>query len=359
MVCWQCQEICQQVGTDLSCHRLLRWSALHPSHQVLCLVSRTAGSLEYYVSSVCLFPFCRSSLQFLRFCCAVVLRQLEDWITCFDPYYPIHHSTMRCSSNIISLPASILLLVISQTYALQSSRDGRSSASQSREIEDIESLVEARTPVGVMKMSLDEGEKFYQEYWQFPQAPDVTAKLKVLLPKDESLANVSMHFTAPLGLHTYREGHYDDLKARRLLEGRNAAAASAILEKRDFVCPTAYNSCAAIGYPNSCCSTSETCFAILDTGLGPVGCCENGYSCGGTISTCGTVNTACGSSLGGGCCIPGFACAGVGCEFPHSMEQVMHTDSWQVSRILLWLRLPSLKYSQCLSFPHQHISQLL
>lgn len=220
---------------------------------------------------------------------------------------------MRFNSNLLSLPASILLLVISQTSAQQESQDGHLSESHPREIEDIE-----RNPVGVMKMSLDDGEKFFPEYWQYGDAPDVTAKLKVLAPKAEDsglLANLSMPFTSPLGLHTYREAHYDDMKAKRLLEGRNTAAALAMLEKRDFVCPTGYNSCIGIGYQYSCCSTGETCFPILDTGLGPVGCCANGYTCGGTINTCGSVNTPCASELGGGCCLPGFVCAGVGCKY--------------------------------------------
>jgi hypothetical protein len=176
-----------------------------------------------------------------------------------------------------------------------------------------------------MKMSTDEGEKFYMEYWQFEQDPGGKGKLEVPLtarheePDAASLANVSMPFRAPLALHTEHESSYDDLKARKVLEGRNAVAALAILEKRAFTCPTGYAGCSAVGYPNSCCSTSETCFVIQDTGLGPVGCCPNGRTCGGTITSCGS-NTACADSLGGGCCIPNYVCAGVGCKFPSCYE---------------------------------------
>jgi len=241
-------------------------------------------------------------------------------IACFCAQYDSISTTitMRFNSNLLGLPASILLLIVSQTFATQLGRNERSPDPQSREIEDTESLPDARSPVGVMKMSLDEGEKFYHEYWQYEQVLETPSKLEVPLRRDEDaglLANVSMHFTAPLGLHTNYESSYEDLKARQLLEKRNAAAALAILEKRDFVCPTGYNSCVDIGYPNSCCSTDETCFIIQDTGLGPVGCCQKGYTCGGTITTCGSVNTACAKTLGGGCCIPNYVCAGVGCKF--------------------------------------------
>jgi hypothetical protein len=220
----------------------------------------------------------------------------------------------------LSLPASIILLVISQGSAIQIGRD-ELSLTQRGGSKAIEGLQRDRNLVGVMKMSLDEGEKFYMEYWQFEQGVEERSKRKVPLQRrDEEaevglLANISMPFRPPLALHTEYESSYEDLKARKVLEGRNAAAAMAILEKREFVCPTGYASCSAVGYPNSCCSTSETCFVIQDTGLGPVGCCPNGNTCGGTITSCSASNTACADELGGGCCIPNYVCAGVGCKF--------------------------------------------
>ncbi|KAK4121090.1 hypothetical protein N657DRAFT_578450 [Parathielavia appendiculata] len=94
---------------------------------------------------------------------------------------------------------------------------------------------------------------------------------------------------------------------------RRAASAIASFERRQWACPSGTRSCSSIGYPNSCCGESETCMEVPDTGLGPVGCCPSGATCGGGISGCADGSTACGSELGGGCCIPGFVCQGVGC----------------------------------------------
>jgi len=175
-------------------------------------------------------------------------------------------------------------------------------------------------------MSPDEGEKFYMDYWQFEgeldqsRLSDTSTALRGRDEEEEArlLANASAaaSFRPPFALHT-KEGSdplsYEDLRARKAIEGRNAAAVLAALEKRGFVCPTGTSDCSAINYPNSCCATGETCFAIQDTGLGPVGCCPNGSNCGGTIIDCNAPNTACADNLGGGCCIPNYVCAGVGC----------------------------------------------
>lgn len=170
--------------------------------------------------------------------------------------------------------------------------------------------------MGVMKMGTDEGEKFYMEYWQFEQDLDQSRMLDTPLQArdmDEEariLANgsVAISFRPPFALHT----DYEDLKGRGLGDG---PAVLAVLEKRGFVCPTGTSDCGAIGYPNSCCSTDESCFAIQDTGLGPVGCCPKGGSCGGTISSCNAPNSPCADNLGGGCCIPNYVCEGVGCKY--------------------------------------------
>lgn len=235
---------------------------------------------------------------------------------------------MQFDSRVLGLPTSILLLMLSQTFATQYDQNEQSSTHHlipGQNSEAVEGVQRGRSPVGVMKMSSDEGEKFYHEYWQFEQDLVGVSKLEAPLKAREDaglLANVSTPFRAPLALHTEHESSYDDLKARKVLEGRNAAAVLGILEKRDFVCPTGYASCSGINYPNSCCSTTETCFVIQDTGLGPVGCCPNGSTCGGTITTCGATNSPCADTLGGGCCIPNYVCAGVGCKFLQSYEKL-------------------------------------
>lgn len=232
---------------------------------------------------------------------------------------------MRITS-IFGLPASLLILVSSHTASTKAVQDEVSPAqwelpaqakrwqegtNRRREVE--EHLRLGRSPVGVMKMNPDAGEKFYMEYWQFEQdmaqSPD-----SPLRPRNEDeearlLANGSaaISFRPPFALHT----EYVGLKARGLTDG---AAVLAVL-KRGFVCPTGTADCGAIGYPNSCCSTDESCFAIQDTGLGPVGCCPKGGSCGGTITSCNAPNSPCADNLGGGCCIPNYVCEGVGCKY--------------------------------------------
>ncbi|CAK7240081.1 MAG: hypothetical protein STHCBS139747_001518 [Sporothrix thermara] len=94
---------------------------------------------------------------------------------------------------------------------------------------------------------------------------------------------------------------------------RRAADALSRLQKRQWGCPSGTNSCVGIGYPYSCCSSTEKCYKVTDTGLGPVGCCPEGESCGGAVSDCSPDSTACPESLGGGCCIAGYVCEGVGC----------------------------------------------
>ncbi|TVY83810.1 hypothetical protein LSUE1_G001224 [Lachnellula suecica] len=235
---------------------------------------------------------------------------------------------MRISS-MFSLPASILLLIASHTVSAEAIQDSQYPARRAPNLpaqakrfqettdrrRDVEERLRlGRSPVGVMKMSPDEGEKFYMEYWQFEEDAVQTRMLDAPLPaRDEDeearlLANASaaISFRPPFALHT----DYEDLRARGLMD---SAAVLTVLQKRGFVCPVGTADCSAIGYPNSCCNTDETCFTIQDTGLGPVGCCPKGSSCGGTISTCNAPNTACADTLGGGCCIPNYTCEGVGC----------------------------------------------
>lgn len=166
-----------------------------------------------------------------------------------------------------------------------------------------------------MKMSTDEGEKFYMEYWQFES--ETGGESNGLRKRDEDeearlLGNASavLDFRPPFMVHG-EDIMSGDLRARRALDSRNALAG---LEKRQFACPVGTTACNSIGQSNYCCPTTETCFDVTDTGLGPVGCCPNGVSCGNTIASCGFPNTACSEELGGGCCIPNYTCAKMGCK---------------------------------------------
>jgi len=126
-------------------------------------------------------------------------------------------------------------------------------------------------------MSPDEGEKFYMDYWQFEGDLEQSELWKTgtsLRARDDEeearlLANSSavIAFRPPFALH--REDRsatsgFEDLRAREVVEGRHSAAVLAMLTKRGFQCPTGTANCSGAGYPNSCCPTTEFCYAIKE-----------------------------------------------------------------------------------------------
>ncbi|KAL2071274.1 hypothetical protein VTL71DRAFT_12509 [Oculimacula yallundae] len=254
---------------------------------------------------------------------------------------------MHLTTSFLSLPTSILLLIATHTTAHTTEDTQSPSADQwpynlpphvkfwpedppsrRRDLEAIEEHVRlGRKPVGVMKMSADEGEKFYMEYWQFEgeigqkdlfdsqsQVENAARSLRRdILEGGERLSgneSTVVRFRPPFMLHTESAAIDQELKARGEV---NAVGALAMLMKRDFTCPIGTSSCSGIGFPGSCCTANEVCFQITDTGLGQVGCCPAGASCGGVITTCDAPNTACSAALGGGCCIPNYSCVEGGC----------------------------------------------
>lgn len=208
--------------------------------------------------------------------------------------------------SLLGLPASLLLLIAAQVTNVHASTQP--------------------LPTAIRKMGTDAGEKFLQEYSAFGDNDEVSvigsradlavSARGVLTPEEEELlaANSSALITyrAPFAAHFY--GHVD---ARAISDGwdlfRRARLVEARLAKRDFACPTGTSDCSTISYPDSCCQSGTTCVKIEDTGLGPVGCCPDGESCGGTIA-CSGDQQGCSSSSGGGCCIPGYECASIGCK---------------------------------------------
>ncbi|KAI9055900.1 hypothetical protein LZ554_000838 [Drepanopeziza brunnea f. sp. 'monogermtubi'] len=255
---------------------------------------------------------------------------------------------MRVSARLLALPASILLLLASHAsadaldreqmpaaswpYNLPAHVESRSEDMRNRRRAVEEHLRLGRKPVGVMKMSQDEGEKFYMEYWQFEgnlgqkQTPMGDSERKNPALRGRALdereqerlaANSSaiMDFRPPFVLHT-EDSSPAISKELRLRDSKRALAA---LQKRGFTCPTGTASCGIIGFPGSCCSTNEVCFQIEDTGLGQVGCCPAGATCGGTITQCDVSNTPCSAALGGGCCIPNYVCVEGGCAIDPSL----------------------------------------
>ena len=214
---------------------------------------------------------------------------------------------MRLTPSILSLPASILLLIVSHTGALNSSdsasnpqsiSEPRSSAqwphdlppSRRRDLEVIKKIQLGRKPVGVMKMSDDEGEKFYLDYWQFEAEVNLEGQRVFESPRESAAVrrrngdedglrgneSAIMQFRPAFLLHTENTVGAEELKARDMLRSRDAAGVLAALQARDFTCPTGTKDCSIIMSPTSCCGTDETCFSIPDTGLGVVGCCPAG-----------------------------------------------------------------------------------
>ncbi|KAH7399932.1 hypothetical protein BKA64DRAFT_469500 [Cadophora sp. MPI-SDFR-AT-0126] len=287
---------------------------------------------------------------------------------------------MRLTPSILSLPTSILLLIISHTSAhasldsdtnAQAKSEPQSAAqwpynlpphvkfwpedppSRRRDLEAIEEHIRlGRKPVGVMKMSDDEGEKFYMEYWQFEGELELDGQRRVFDSPRESAAvrrrndfsqseeedrskgneSAVVNFRPSFVLHTENIAGAEELKARQVLRSRDVAGVLAALKARDFTCPTGTKDCSMLMSPTSCCATDETCFSIPDTGLGVIGCCPSGAQCVGAVTQCDAPNTPCPSILGGGCCIPGFSCVEGGCAMdPPAVVTTVITRTFTVT----------------------------
>lgn len=258
---------------------------------------------------------------------------------------------MRPTSILLSLPAPLLLLIA--TFQPSGGSAVESSSAQwpynlpahvkywpedppyrRRDLEVIERhFVAGKTPIGLKKMGMDEGEKFFPEYWNFGEnyqsshfddeysSLDGPQRLRVDDPGDSSYMNDSMStsFRHPFALHKN-----EDSDLRRNIYGR-AYAALFNRNVQTFTCPTGTLSCSNINQPNSCCGSDETCFIIQDTGLGDVGCCPTGETCTGQAISCPADYESCPDNTGGGCCIPGFVCDGPGCVPSQSVVTVITT----------------------------------
>lgn len=162
-------------------------------------------------------------------------------------------------------------------------------------------------PTAVKKQSPDSSEKILAEHLAFAPflhvGPVVGSSFVSGQDSDES-NNGTARFYPPFARHI-------DETEESLL--RRAAEALALLEKRSS-CPSGMNSCADQGSPNKCCQTGTYCTDVPDTDVGHVACCPNGSTCGGGVGKCPSDATSCAAALGGGCCIPGYVCQGVGCK---------------------------------------------
>jgi hypothetical protein len=235
---------------------------------------------------------------------------------------------MHIPRAFLSLPSSLLLLLATQLLA-------QADFSQNEKDDDIPTL-----PTAVRKMSLDEGEKFMPEYYAFapadPYGGSRQAPLQLLahdVPISEELAllaansSASLEFRPPFPQHyDYRRNNVRGGSGRRKGQSgegeapgslyRRAREALARLQGRQFMCPGGTHVCSNIDQPNYCCTDGTTCFVVQNApDAGNVGCCPDGQTCGGSVASCADGNTACPAAEGGGCCIPGFVCANIGCTY--------------------------------------------
>jgi hypothetical protein len=154
-------------------------------------------------------------------------------------------------------------------------------------------------PIGVKKMSLDEGEMFMLDNWIFaPESQQPSGRSGM-----DDLSNITVRAVSPL-----RPLAQSDWLARMHIRD--------VLLKRQFKCPDGTSSCQSIGAPDVCCGTGSNCITINGgSDAGNVGCCPKGQTCAGSVS-CDAASgyTSCPGSSNGGCCLPGFKCQGVGCK---------------------------------------------
>ena len=192
---------------------------------------------------------------------------------------------------------------------------------------EIQELFANQTPHALRKMSSDKGQMFLLEYWGFN--------------RDERRIKQSLAAGHTVDQKGERIGTLENITQIRLpqphlllhtdrLPAISNRFSRSPLEKRDFRCPTGTTSCTSINRPNSCCANGLQCNIITDTGFGDVGCCADS-SCSGEVTGCQEGYTSCPANQGGGCCIPGYACSGVGCTY--NSLTIFHTNiSNQVTR---------------------------
>ncbi|KAL6159086.1 hypothetical protein ACJQWK_03266 [Exserohilum turcicum] len=165
---------------------------------------------------------------------------------------------------------------------------------------DLQKRLQYEKPIGVKKMSLDEGEMFMLDNWIF--ASDSQQQ-----PARRWDADSWSNLTVQAVLSPLRPIAQSDWLARMHVRD--------VLLGRQFKCPDGTSSCEAIGAPDVCCGTGSNCIKTSGSSdAGNVGCCPKGQTCAGSAS-CDEASgyTSCPDAPNGGCCLPGFKCQGVGC----------------------------------------------
>ena len=163
-------------------------------------------------------------------------------------------------------------------------------------------------PTALKKLPPDSSEKLFPEHLAFGPLPNLSPDLPI--PDQDADGGYNASST-----HFYTRAfapHYSDDTHDNVL--RRAAEALAILERRSS-CPAGMSSCADIGSPNKCCQEGTYCTDVPDTDVGHVACCPRGSTCDAPVGGCPSDAVNCPAELGGGCCISGYICQGVGCEW--------------------------------------------
>lgn len=160
-------------------------------------------------------------------------------------------------------------------------------------------------PTAIRRQSPDSNEKILAEHLAFPSSLQVGP----VLGSPSFLDDQALPSNGTARFYPAFAQHIDEREETIL---RRAAQALDLLQKR-AACPAGMISCADSGSPNKCCQEGTYCTAVPDTDVGHVACCPNGLTCGGGVGKCPADATSCAAALGGGCCIPGYICQGIGC----------------------------------------------
>ncbi|KAL7973034.1 hypothetical protein HDV63DRAFT_254578 [Trichoderma sp. SZMC 28014] len=164
----------------------------------------------------------------------------------------------------------------------------------------------------IKKQLPDANEKLFPDHLAFEPLPaldplETTVPANLWLDdqedKDASSSNLTKRYHPAFAYH-FQESEENLLK--------RAADVLAILQNR-AACPSGTESCSGIGSPDKCCTDGTYCTNVSDTDAEQIACCPDGSTCGGGVGACPTNAVSCPSELGGGCCIPGYVCVGVGC----------------------------------------------
>ena len=262
---------------------------------------------------------------------------------------PLLHSSLqfRPPFHLIVITA-FLLLHISYTLAgdvllPQAKQNNVGNGKISKRELHVRERMASQAPTAVRKMSGDQGEKFFLDYWEF----------EGLKMNEKGFESSDAAIRFPLDTDTENEAHVINLNVTSLQHKDSTSSkqepnsaylptiakhrerwgwmenlvARSLLGKRQFQCPQGTNECSGITRPDSCCAVGEECIILEDSGIGDVGCCPEGASCAGGVSGCDEDAgfSDCPNSPNGGCCIPGYRCQDEGCKFSSNLHRKFRT----------------------------------